>query len=346
MVGTMKEKLLLIGYRAWGDWIYTAPIIPILTEQYDVYFEINTKGWTLFHDDPRFKQIALYQDFENHPREDYAKMFEERWQKMRELVKPDKELNLNGTLECACIGEDFQDQFHWPVGERRAFYGKKGFYDAVFDRAGIEVPKDLNLQGLYFWPDQEETVLKWRNKYKDNFLVVIPIAGSTVQKIFHTFKDVVVSILEKYPDAIVYLAGDEACEQHVPDHPRVKSMCGDRVTMKQAVHMMKYADMVVGPETGLLAAAGMWGTPKVILSTTSSVWQMTQYQKNDFSVQAPIHCSPCHRAIYFEDDCETPILNSEQKFQATACSKMFRTEDIMQRVDYVYNNLKWGQRNG
>jgi ADP-heptose:LPS heptosyltransferase len=341
-----KKKLLLIGYRAWGDWIYASPVIPILTEKYDVYFEINRKGYSLFHDDPRFKKIAVYTEFESQTRDKYEEMFKKRWDEMRELVKPDLEINLNGTCEVECIGETFQDQFYLPVGQRRAHYGKTGFYDAVLKRCGIERPKNFNLQGLHFWPDQEEHVQKWREKYKDNFVVVIPIAGSTAQKIFHNFRDLTDAILAKYPDAVIYMAGDQTCDPLVPQHERVKSMCGDRVDFKQAVHMMKYADMVIGPETGLLAAAGMWGTPKVILATTSSIWQMTQYQENDFSIQAPIHCSPCHRAIYFEDDCESPLRKQDGSWGATACSTMFRVEDIMQRVDHVYKNLKWGQRNG
>lgn len=342
----MKKKLLLIGYRAWGDWLYASPIIPILTEMYDVYLETNVKGWLLFHDDTRFKQIAVYREFEKHTRDKYEEMFAKRWAEIRETIKPDLEINLNGTCEVKCIGEVFQEEFFWPVGERRAYYGAHGFYDAVFERAGLVKPDPINLQGIMFHEDQEEHVQAWRNKFKENFVVVIPIAGSTAQKIFHNFKELVNAILAKYESAVIYLAGDETCEQYVPDHPRVKSMCGSRVDFKQAVHMMKYADMVIGPETGLLVAAGMFGTPKVILATTSSVWQMTQYQKNDFSLQAPIHCSPCHRAIYFTEDCESPINDKDGNFNATSCSKMFRIEDIMQRVDHVYSNLKWGQRNG
>lgn len=336
----MKEKLLLIGYRAWGDWIYASPVIPILTEKYDVYLEINRKGHCLFGDDPRFKQIAVFAEFEGKAQDEYPDLFAKRWAEIREQVKPDVEINLNGTCEVTCIGERFQDEFYWPVGERRSWYGPNGFYDAVFRRCGISMDQPISLMGLYFDEEQEAHVKAWREKYKDNFVVILPIAGSTAQKIFHNYRDVAEAILDKYPDAVIYMAGDDACSDYVPQHERVKNICGNRLPFKQAVHMTKYADMVLGPETGLLAAAGMFGTPKVILATTSSVWQMTQYQKNDFSIQAPVPCSPCHRAIYFEADCETPVRDQDGKFQATACSKMFGVDNIMPRVDYVYRNLR------
>jgi ADP-heptose:LPS heptosyltransferase len=122
-----KKKLLLIGYRAWGDWIYASPVIPILTEKYDVYFEINRKGYSLFHDDPRFKKIAVYTEFESQTRDKYEEMFKKRWDEMRELVKPDLEINLNGTCEVECIGETFQGPV-LPAGrsERSAHYGADG----------------------------------------------------------------------------------------------------------------------------------------------------------------------------------------------------------------------------
>ena len=336
-----KKKLLLIAYRAFGDHMYWSPLIPYLTSRYDVYLETNTKGWLIFHDDPRFKQVARYTDFETAPRENHWDMFQARWAKVREQVKPDIEINLNGTLEVLCIAENFQDEFYLPVGERRAIFGYNGFIDTIFKRAGIPVPANLDLDVIHFTDEQKKWITRWREvKHKDDFVVVIPIAGSTAQKVFHSFKDVALGILDRYPEAYVYLAGDEACRVHFFEHPRVGSMIGGDRSIKQTLHMVKYADMVIGPETYLLASAGMFGTPKIILATTSSVWQMTQFQKNDFSIQAPIHCSPCHRAIYFDSDCESPVLDEAGQFLTTSCSKLFRTEDILQRVGYVHTLWK------
>lgn len=335
-----KQKLLLIAYRAIGDTVFMCPLIPYLTEKYDVYLDCSTKAWLLLHDDPRFKRITRYSEYEGRPREEYAELFAKRWAKLREEIKPDLEINLNGTLEVKCIAENFQDEFYLPVGERRGVFGKHGFLSSTFEAAGLPFTKDISLEGMYFWEDQTTNCEQWKAKHKDQFVVVIPIAGSTAQKIFHNFKEVATQILNKYEDAVVYLAGDEPCRQHVFEHPRVKIMIGADVSIKQAVQRMKYADLVIGPETFLLAAAGMFGTPKVCLATTTSIFQLTELHKNDFSIQAPIACSPCHRAIYFEDDCESPMVTEEGKFIAASCSKMFSTADIMQRVDWVYRDWK------
>lgn len=339
-----KPKMLLIAYRAWGDHLFWSPLIPYLTEKYDVYLETNSKGYTLFYDDPRFKKVAVFTDYEGKDRSTFADLFRQRWEKIREQIKPDIELNLNGTLEVSCIAERFQDEFWFPVGKRRALFGCHNFYDSVFERAGMPVPPGLNLQGLYYTPEQTEKIEQWRTKLKDNFVVIIPIAGSSAQKVFHLYDKVTEAILAKYPDAIVYQAGDEACRKLFTNHVRVRSMIGDDVTIKQAIHMVGYADMVIGPETCLLAAAGMWGTPQVQLATSTSIYQLTKYQINNFSIQAPISCSPCHRAIYYEGDCENELKDKDGKFVATACTQMFRLEDIMERVDYVYKNLRYSER--
>lgn len=341
----MKQKLLLIAYRAFGDWVYTSAVLPYLVEKYDVYLEVNTKGYQLFYDDPRFKELIYWKGFDRIKPEDREVEFKKHWDSLRERIKPDVEINLNGSLEVECIAEHFQDEFWLPVGQRRAIFGPNGFYDAVLRRCGMTMADVKSLNGFYWSPEQTKHVESWREKHKNDFVVILPVAGSTAQKIIHNVKDIAVTILDRYPDAVVYLAGDEACRPVMFEHPRVRSMIGNDVSPKQAVHMAGYADMVIGPETFLLAAAGMWGTPKIIHATTSSIWQMAQYQDNDFSIQAPIHCSPCHRSIYFQGSCENPIYNGDQ-WQATACSMLFRTADIIERVDHVHKNLRWAQRNG
>ena len=335
-----KQKLLLIGYRAIGDWLFTVPALPYLFEKYDVYLECNMKGWSLLYDDPRFKRKALFIVEKTKP-ETRAKEFEARWHMLRKQIKPDVEINLNASLEVTCIAQDFQDEFHWPVGSRRVAFGTNGFYDAVFARCGLATPNPLDLRGLWFSEEQEDTVKAWRKRLGKQFVVMVPISGSTKQKMFVNYKEVVSGILDRYPDSFVYLMGADDLRKYHIDHPRVKGCYG--ISMKQAVHMTKYVDMVVGPETGLIVAAGMWGTPKTFLGTASSIWQMAQYQKNDFSIQSPLPCSPCHRAIYKREDCETP--EGEGDNWIPSCAGSFSTEQILQRVDYVYRNLRrnWGE---
>lgn len=333
-----KPRLLLIAYRAFGDWLYSVPILPHLFERYEVYLETNLKVYQLVHDDPRFADISVFA-YEKYAPETWPELFEKRWKACEEKWKPDRILNLNGTLEVTCVALQWQKEFTLPWEERRAHFGKRSFVDAVFERAEIPVPTDPKLDEVYFHPHEIDFVARWRVKHSQHFVVILPIAGSTAQKVFHNYLDVTTEILNRYPEAVVYMAGDAACGLLVPQHPRVFNMAGNN-PIKQSILMTKYADMVIGPETSLLVAAGLWGTPKIMFCTTSSIYQCCKYHKNDYSMQAPLPCSPCHRAIYYENDCETMLGDTHNKVLYPACSKSFPTEELLQRVGTVYDQWK------
>lgn len=335
-----KEKplLLLIAYRAFGDWLYTVPVLPFLFDKYRVHLETNIKCAQLVHDDPRFAAITVF-GYESINQNEWSTAFQERWSALEKELKPDRILNLNGTLEVTCIAERWQPEFNLPLPERRAHFSQHCFLDEVFLRCDVPLPAEPKLDEVYFHEWEHAWARAWRKKREGQFVVIIPIAGSTSQKVFHNWLAVTNAMLERFPDSVVYAAGDELCSSLVPEHPRIINMCGN-IPIKQAVLLTKYADLVLGPETGLLVAAGMWGTPKIILSTTSGAGQMTKYHKNDYSMQAPIYCSPCHRAIYAESDCHEMRGSVAAKVLYPACSKSFPTELILEKVGAVYGRWK------
>lgn len=332
-----KPKLLLTAYRAYGDFIYSSPVLPYLFEKYDVFCDMNLKGDHLFHDDPRFAGKAVF-IFENKPTEEFDRLAAERRVAMREQVKPDVEIDLNGTLEGACIARREQPEYHRPVGDRRVIFGSNGFYDAVFKRCGVPLPDALDLEGLWFPPELLDWGVRFNRAHKDQFVVLIPIKGSSIHKNFRNWKEVVLDIVGAYPDALVYLTGDDKALAGDFTHPRVKMLFSDSMPIKQAVLLTKHVDMVIGPETGLLVAAGMWGTPKVMMTSASSVWQVAQYSRNDFSFQLPWPCSPCHLSVFNIGDCETPM-NLEGEV-IPSCVSWFPTDQIMRRVNYVHEHLR------
>jgi ADP-heptose:LPS heptosyltransferase len=332
-----KKKLLLVGYRAFGDWIYSCPVLPYLFEKYDVYGEMNFKGEELFHDDLRFKAKAYFY-FESIPKEEYAQKAQERLDRVRDQVKPDVEINLNGSLEAACIARREQPEFNAPIGDRRVIFGSNGFYDSVFKRCGMETPNPINLEGLYYPPEIIKWAEDWREKNSDKFIIIMPVNGSSVHKRFRNWKEVATKILDTYQDSVIYLAGDNADVVKGFSHPRVRYLFWPSLPIKQTFLMTKYADMVIGPETGVMAAAGMWGTPKIMMTSASSVWQVAQYSRNDFSFQLPVACSPCPLSVYQIDDCEN-VIDADQE-RIPACVREFPVGMIMDRVDYVYRKLR------
>lgn len=333
-----KPILLLIGYRAYGDWLYTVPVFKHLLEKYEIHLEINTKGFELLKDDPRFKSITMF-EISAVPEKDREKVYKERIQFLIDKINPDKVIDIRGTLEQECIAEANQKIFYAPVAERRAQFGEKNFYKAIFEKCEISIGDKIDTEGLHFTEKEISWAENWRKKHIGDFIVMVPFAGSCAHKVFPCLLGVISKILEKYHNSCVYIAGDSSLNPVFSNckHDRLIHAYND-VPIKQAVLMTKYADIVIGPETGVVVAAGMFGTHKIMLNTASSVSQCNDYQKNDHSIQAKVGCSPCHRAVYTEQDCENLTDYAGQK--VPACTESIKADDIMPIVAEVYNKTQ------
>lgn len=334
-----KPKLLIIAYRAWGDWLYTCPIIPYLAEKYDLYLECNWKVYNLVSNDPRFKWVSYFL-YERYPQHKWGQLFEERWKKLETDLKPDRVLNLNGSLEVECITQWLQPEHEWPLDKKRKVFGARNFYDAVFKRCQLDIPEKLKIDEIYYSQDEIDIVEKWHKRTKDKFKILMPMTGSTSQKVLHSWKEWSNYFVQRYPNAVVYLVGDHRCQKSVNDanitHPRIKNICGLDAPIKQIFLMTKYADYVIGPETGVVVSAGMWGVPKTMLCTTSSTYQCTKYHKNDHSIQSPMACSPCFSAIYHIEDCREMYGDLKKKIHYPACSKSFDIKRVVPFIDEQY----------
>jgi len=334
-----KPKLLLIGYRAYGDWIYTAPVLPYLFKKYRIHLEVNKKGYELFHDDPRFESISVF-PLEKYKPEDQEKVAKKRWKAIEEKIKPDKVINLWRTLETECIAEKYMPEFHESSSKRQELFGNKNFYQAIFKKCEIPLPlinrgRELeNLEGVYFTEEQKAWGERWRKEHQNDFVIVMPIAGSCSHKVYPDMPLLTDKIREQYPNAYIYLVGDKSVAHAQWEGERIVHTCG-KMAFKQTIMMAKHADMVIGGETGVLVAAGMWGTSKAMLCTASSIYQTVKYHENDYSMQANVPCSPCHRAIYAAEDCERMIVNGEDHYPS--CIMGFDMAQILNVVEKVYN---------
>lgn len=326
----MKPKLLLIGYRAYGDWLYAVPALDQLFGKYDIHLETNQKGFELFHDDPRFAEMTVF-DVYQYPEKDWGRIVEERWKALVEELQPDRIVNLWRTLETACIAERYQPEFSLSTKERQEIFGNKVFYDQVADKCNVVVS---DVKGdLYYTPEQEAWAQRWKKKEEGGYVVLMVVAGSCSQKVYPELPSLAIGLAEKYSNLKVYLMGDSSTENLSLGHERVVNISG-QVPIKQSILMTKHADFVFGGETGLLVAAGMYGTPKMMLCTSSGVKQACSYHVNDFSIQSNAECSPCHRAVYCDKDCESPIVVDDSWYPS--CTEGFDHKHIFDTIGKQY----------
>jgi len=333
-----KPLLLLIGYRAYGDWIFNIPILPFLFNKYRIHLETNLKGAHLFHNDPRFEGFS-FMKIESYPIEWRNKVVFERWEALERELQPDRVINLWRTMEHSCIIEADQPEFYMPSQERQLAFAGNAFYDEPFFRIGMAPPANPKLDCLYYSPQEWAWGESFRKAHEGKFVIFMPIAGSTAHKIIQGMEEMTDELLRRLPKAKIYLFGERGFEGYMWKRDRVTHIFAEQLPIKQSYLATKYADLVIGPETGMLAAAGMWGTPKVYLATASSVYQLTKYSKNDYSVQSRCPCSPCEKAVYELQDCDNLVFAASiegENYYYPRCTYMHDKEHVYGVAEMLY----------
>lgn len=297
----MKDKrggCLAMRIGAFGDMLYALPTLEKLKQDYGyLHFDTGVQGGIMFSGNTTFDMISVFPTSSVSP-QSLPEVVGARADAMASIGW-DKIVSFWRCLEVSCIAEVHQEEFYWPRERRREKFGSKNFYDEHLVRAGYE-PGSLTDCGTFEFNDKE---LEWINTYMgqhgDAFTVVISPCGSTAQKVPQGLEGVAETILDSWSNARIVIVGDR--EAQVFKHPkgtgRVLNLAG-KVDYRISIAAVRCADFVIGPETSMLVAAGMFGIPKTMICTSANVEQCTKYHRNDFSIQSTASCSPCHRAIY------------------------------------------------
>lgn len=328
----MRRKVFVLRYGAYGDLLYILPVIGRLHAAGDeIYLHTGNRGIEIFIHDPRIAEKQFHEPLTEKPEHTGNVL-----KTLLEKVQPDVFLNLSETIETLIIPRKGDPMFDWTIEHRRAMNAGLSFYD--YPMMIAELPRMKGECGTMAFTDREALwVETWRKSHRNDFVVLMCLAGSTFQKRFPQQREIAQYIIDCYPDAHLYLTADKETLERFPGiDGRGRSYVMKGAPFRQALLMARYADYVIGPETGLLVGAGMWGTPKTMLCTTSSVHQCTDGHRKDLSLQAEISCSPCMRAIYEEGDCYIPLHQG-----ATLCNFKFDTEKIKRGIEHVYQTMRY-----
>jgi ADP-heptose:LPS heptosyltransferase len=116
-------------------------------------------------------------------------------------------------------------------------------------------------------------------------------------------------------------------------------MAGE-LSMRRALLLTRHVDLVIGPETGVMNAAGCFDTPKIVLLSHSNHTNLTRDWKNVYPLQSPSECSPCYRIVGDTDICwkvtdkESPICG------AMKCMAQFQHKTIVDTARKAIENAK------
>lgn len=310
------KRALVVRYGAIGDYIQSTPVFRKLKEEgYHVTLNCSDLAREVLKYNPNIDELAVQiKDYVPNEGTTSGAL----WAYWSELAKKyDKFINLTGSAEESLlvpdprlfkIMEDIRAK-HPDISEENKFYnsilavqkavGTQNYYDNHLKKAGYS---DTGLNGELFFSDQEEIMAQgFRDKYPGRFIVMWVLSGSSYHKRYPYFQQVAQELIVKYPDILLISVGDPECalieraesNRYLPRSGRWK--------LRTSLVMTKYADLVIGPETGILNAAGCFDTPKITFLSHSSHENLCKYWKNDYCL-APdvkeVFCHPCHVLHY------------------------------------------------
>ena len=285
-------RCLVIRHAALGDGLQASCILPYLhRDGYEIDFLANERCRNVLENNP---YISKFINHEDHWDEDDDESLGDYWDRMGEGY--DKVVNCTGIVENEMLFVYPSDEYFLTMRQRRKLVEGKNYYDQHLKRAGYEPDKDNPPKmEIYFSKEEKRRGKWWKKRHKNEFKIMWSLTGSSNHKVYRYFEPLAREFLDTHGDAYIYTNGDYASKLLTFQHPRVKNlMFMEDFSFRDAMLLTKQCDLVIGPETGLLMAAGAWKIPKILLLSHSGPEQVTKYWDNVYPLLAPCWCSPCY----------------------------------------------------
>lgn len=322
-----KKRALVVRFGAIGDSIQTSSILPGLKEQgYHVTWQAHAKTTPVVANDPHVDEWCLH-DEDQVPNQElgpYWRALEERY---------DRIINLCESVEGGILTMPGKLQHSYSDESRKRVYGTVNYYDRMHDIAAV--PRGCKTK---FYPTKFEQKWAKEEKAKYNAPVIIwCLTGTSHHKTYPFVDSALRWMLTKTP-AQIYLYGDkfaakmlqdavlECLIQDNVDISRLHPVCG-HWNIRESLAFAQVADVVIGPETGVINAVAMEPeVAKIIYLSHSSHENLTRDWVNT-TVLVPTAeecpCYPCLRLHY-----DWTFCNKVEKTGAALCASSIKPETI------------------
>lgn len=333
-----KKRALVVRYGAIGDQIVAASVLPELRKQgYHITYNTTPDAQQIVLHDPNIDEF-LIQGKDWVPNAQLGPLWQ-AWAERYDLI-----VNLCESIEGALLKLPGRLEHAYPDDVRRRLYGTVNYLERTHDLAGV--PHEFHAR--FHMSEYERKWARAVRRSMDGPVVVWALAGSSFHKIYPHTQYVVKWLLEHTP-AHVVLMGD--ADQGLQVQNGVCGALGDIAnngrlhrnaglwTIRQSLSFAQMADVVVGPETGLLNAVCMEEMGKVIYLSHSSADNLTRHWRNTITLTPDVKaaCFPCHRLHYDLTHC-----HQDAKTKAALCAAAIPPDRIM---DAVMKHLAvWAER--
>lgn len=237
-------------------------------------------------------------------------------------------------------------QFHWPAHVRRRI-ANKNYLEMVHDIAGC----GYDFGPLFYASDVERAqALETKGRVGER-CIVMAMSGSRHDKLHPILPGIVARLISELGVPVVLLG---APERNYEDAKRIESFVlntngttrglhvaisttpdvnGNRVIdwpIRRSLAFAQVADLVIGPDTGIMWAVAFENVPKIMLLGHASPENITKHWLNTVTLTANTARVPCHPCHQLHDTMEFCTPNKENS--GTACISDISVETIIQEA--------------
>lgn len=289
------KRACVCRFGALGDQITMTPLIRALYEDgYRVTTLVSADNAVVLQNNPYIDNVLIQErDFVFNPE---LKNYWAYWKNEYDVY-----INLSESVEGSILKTEGRRDYYTSKEERQT---DQNYYQRTLALGGY--PDADPTPELFFTKKEEKEMLKWLETARDGGpFIVWSVRGSSHHKVYPMMWPVMEEWLANNPEGKFALVGGPDAAKWVGTAPlpdRVLSLVG-KTTVRESFLLTKYADLVIGPETGVMNAASCFETPKVLLLSHSSGDALARYWKNTIALAPHTECHPCFQMHYSLESC-------------------------------------------
>ena len=314
---TAKKTACVVRYGAFGDLMQASSVIKGLKDQgYHVTLHSASPGCVVMENNPNIDKMIVF-DKDQVPNANLADFW--AWQRK----KYDKFVNLSESVEGTFLAMPGRTIDGWAPMIRHKLMNHN-YLQIQHELAGV--PHEPQVK-FYPTPEEQLWAKQVRNKMAPGPVVVYSLAGSSVHKTWSGMDHVIAGIMLHSDETTVVLVGGPEgviLEAGWENEKRVAKTCG-KWSIRQTLAFLDQADIIIGPETGVLNAAACLPIPKIVFLSHSTHENLTRDWVNVYPISSKITSCPgrgnndapaCHQLHFGWSRCKKDENTSTAQCQA------------------------------
>ncbi len=277
------KRCIVMRYGGYGDVLVAASTFPHLkAEGWHITVYTGDKGAEILRHDPNVDRVVIH---------DVLAMKNGELRELTDYLRAscDRFISFSHTFEGLFLANPANSSFWWSHDMRHR-YMNGNYLEAAHQVAGVP---QVYQQNFHSTVTERDEATAWRRGRGIQQLVAIAVSGTGVNKVWPGQFEYAWRLVDRNPDLHVVTLGETYGAKFF-EHERIHQV-GTTWPVRRALAMAQLADLVIGPETGMLNAVAHEVMPKIVLLSHSSAENLTRHWTRTEILAGDVPCYPCHR---------------------------------------------------